>query len=144
MTNNSSVDDAVDKIIALVQKGEDELDRGVTDLAFDAFIDIGKIAKTIGGECHGCQIWQATAGDEAARGNEYEVEVRDLKAKNAQLIEALSNVRALIAEGAAFGFNHTLGGDWADRLFHSQQMTSTALKANGVPNPRRKDFDDVG
>lgn len=54
--------------------------------------------------------------------------------KNAQLIAAtpdllaaLSNVRALIAEAAMTGFNWK-DGDWAERLFASQQVTSAAIE----------------
>lgn len=42
------------------------------------------------------------------------------------LYEALCNVRKLISEGALTGFNPK-DGDWADRLFESQQMTSKAI-----------------
>jgi len=44
------------------------------------------------------------------------------------LIEALENVQKLIAEAAMTGFN-CRDGDWAERLFFSQQKTSAALKA---------------
>jgi hypothetical protein len=40
---------------------------------------------------------------------------------------ALKSVQSLISEGAETGFNcHE--GDWADRLFYSQQETSRVLK----------------
>ncbi len=42
------------------------------------------------------------------------------------LVKALENVRAIISEGAMTGFNYK-DGDWAERLFASQQMTSAAL-----------------
>jgi len=42
------------------------------------------------------------------------------------LYDALEKLQALISEGAEFGFN-PLEGDWADRLFVSQQETSRAL-----------------
>jgi hypothetical protein len=46
-----------------------------------------------------------------------------------KLVVALENVRALIAEAAMTGFNHK-DGDWAERLFSSQQDTSAALYAS--------------
>ncbi len=42
--------------------------------------------------------------------------------------EALREVRALIAAGAMTGFN-CHDGDWAEKLFHSQQETSASLSA---------------
>jgi len=42
------------------------------------------------------------------------------------LVKALENVRKIIAEGALTGFNYK-DGDWAERLFESQQVTSAAL-----------------
>jgi len=42
------------------------------------------------------------------------------------LVNALENVRRIIAEGALTGFNYK-DGDWAERLFESQQVTSAAL-----------------
>lgn len=48
------------------------------------------------------------------------------------LLEALLNVRNLISEAAATGFNYK-GGDWPERLYFSQQKTSAAIeKAKGV------------
>ena len=41
--------------------------------------------------------------------------------------EALTDVQAIISEGAQHGFN-PLAGDWADRLFKSNRKTSAALK----------------
>lgn len=47
------------------------------------------------------------------------------------LYAALEIVNKLIAEAATTGFNWK-DGDWADRLFYSQQQTSNALfKARG-------------
>lgn len=47
------------------------------------------------------------------------------------LLDALLNVRKLISEAAMTGFNWK-DGDWADRLFFSQQKTSAAIdKAKG-------------
>lgn len=43
------------------------------------------------------------------------------------MYEALKAVNRLIAEGAEHGFNYE-AGDWAARLFHSQQRTSNSLK----------------
>jgi hypothetical protein len=43
------------------------------------------------------------------------------------LLAALYNVRQIISEGAMEGFN-PLAGDWAERLFASQGITSTAIK----------------
>lgn len=48
------------------------------------------------------------------------------------LLEALLNVRKLISEAAATGFNYK-DGDWPERLYFSQQETSAAIdKARGV------------
>lgn len=43
-----------------------------------------------------------------------------------EALAALRNVNKLISEAAMTGFNWK-DGDWADRLFHSQQKTSTAI-----------------
>lgn len=43
-----------------------------------------------------------------------------------ELYEALKDVNALIAEAAMTGFNYATG-DWAQRLYDSQQKTSAAL-----------------
>lgn len=50
-----------------------------------------------------------------------------LMAAAPDLLAALHNVRQIISEGAMEGFN-PLAGDWAERLFASQQMSSAALK----------------
>jgi hypothetical protein len=42
----------------------------------------------------------------------------------ADAIAALKHVRSIIVDGAMVGFNPLAGGDWAERLFASQQMTS--------------------
>jgi hypothetical protein len=47
----------------------------------------------------------------------------------ARLRKALRNVQKIISEAALTGFNHK-DGDWADRLFASQQKTSAALSAH--------------
>ena len=44
------------------------------------------------------------------------------------LVASLTAVRKIIAEGAATGFNCN-DGDWAERLYQSQQATSRALRA---------------
>ncbi len=44
-----------------------------------------------------------------------------------ELLTALENVRAIIAEAAMVGFNYK-DGDWAQRLYASQQITSDAIK----------------
>lgn len=46
------------------------------------------------------------------------------------LAEALHNVHSIICEGAKEGFN-PLKGDWAERLFSSNQKTSDALLKAG-------------
>jgi hypothetical protein len=52
------------------------------------------------------------------------------------LLEALLNVRAIIAEAAMTGFNWQ-AGDWAERLFASQATTSAAIaKATGTLRER--------
>ena len=43
------------------------------------------------------------------------------------LLEALLNVRSLISEAAAAGFNYK-DGDWPERLYFSQQKTSAAIE----------------
>lgn len=43
------------------------------------------------------------------------------------LLEALLNVRKLISEAASTGFHYN-DGDWAERLYFSQQKTSAAIK----------------
>lgn len=43
------------------------------------------------------------------------------------MLEALRNVQQIIAAAAMVGFN-CHDGDWADRLFLSQQKTSAAIK----------------
>jgi hypothetical protein len=45
-----------------------------------------------------------------------------------QMLEALRNVQKLISEAAMTGFN-CHDGDWAERLFASQQVTSAAIKS---------------
>lgn len=42
------------------------------------------------------------------------------------MLEALQNVQKLISEAAMTGFN-CKDGDWAERLFFSQQMTSKSI-----------------
>jgi hypothetical protein len=54
-----------------------------------------------------------------------------LMAASPDMYAALLNVRAIISEGAATGFNWK-DGDWAERLFASQQVTSAALKKSGA------------
>ena len=57
------------------------------------------------------------------------VDVQDYRKLESDVIEleiALRNVQSLISEGAKEGFNPDKG-DWAERLFHSQQKTSQAL-----------------
>ena len=54
------------------------------------------------------------------------------------MVEALRNVQKLISEAAMTGFNWK-DGDWAERLFASQQVTSAALeKATGRYNGNRQ------
>lgn len=43
------------------------------------------------------------------------------------MLAALRNVNKLISEAAMVGFNWK-DGDWADRLFASQQVTSAAIR----------------
>ena len=54
-------------------------------------------------------------------------ELSRLRSDNERLREALRSVRAIITEGALEGFRPEVG-DWADRLFRSQAMTSAALQ----------------
>lgn len=49
------------------------------------------------------------------------------------MLAALHNVRSLISEASMTGFNCN-NGDWAERLFASQQVTSAAIgQAEGRP-----------
>ncbi len=49
------------------------------------------------------------------------------------MLAALQNVQKLISEAAMTGFNHK-DGDWPERLFLSQQVTSAAInKATRPP-----------
>lgn len=48
------------------------------------------------------------------------------------MLAALQNVQKLIAEAAMTGFNCN-DGDWAERLFFSQQMTSAAIRKATKP-----------
>lgn len=58
-------------------------------------------------------------------------EVIDMLDVNAQMLSALLKVRKIISEGAMTGFN-CHDGDWAKRLYESQQVTSAAIaKAEG-------------
>jgi hypothetical protein len=50
----------------------------------------------------------------------------DLNEAVSVMLAALINVRSLIAEAAAEGFNWQ-NGDWVERLFASQQVTSAAI-----------------
>jgi hypothetical protein len=43
------------------------------------------------------------------------------------MLAALLNVRKIISEGALTGFN-PLDGDWAERLYASQHVTSSAIR----------------
>jgi hypothetical protein len=52
------------------------------------------------------------------------------------LLEALRSVQKLISEAAMTGFN-CHDGDWAERLFHSQQATSAAIKKAALTRPQR-------
>jgi hypothetical protein len=44
------------------------------------------------------------------------------------MLAALRNVQKLIAEAALTGFNYK-DGDWPERLFESQQVTSAAIES---------------
>ena len=59
---------------------------------------------------------------------------RRLIAAAPDMLTALCNVQKLISEAAMTGFN-CKDGDWAERLFFSQQMTSTAIEK--ATNPTR-------
>jgi hypothetical protein len=51
-----------------------------------------------------------------------------------ELYEALKAVNGIIAEAALEGFRHDVG-DWADRLYNSQQATSRALRKATLHSP---------
>jgi hypothetical protein len=55
-------------------------------------------------------------------------EIDRLRSQVERKDKALRNVQKLISEAAMTGFNHK-DGDWPERLFESQQVTSAALKA---------------
>lgn len=67
-----------------------------------------------------CLVWGG-AGFSEGKANAH------LIAAAPDLLEALTNVRQLISEAAMTGFN-CLDGDWAERLFASQQVSSDAIK----------------
>jgi len=50
-----------------------------------------------------------------------------------ELVEALTSVRSLISDGAEVGFN-PFDGDWAERLYFSQQKTRAVLRKAGAYN----------
>lgn len=50
------------------------------------------------------------------------------------MLAALRNVNKIISEAAMTGFN-CKDGDWPERLFESQQMTSAAIKKASTPPP---------
>ena len=52
------------------------------------------------------------------------------------MLDALRNVQKLISEAAMTGFN-CHNGDWADRLFFSQQKTSTAIDTATILTKRK-------
>jgi len=82
----------------------------------------GGVKLPLRGPCPECG---ATAGDPCPRGL-----AKEREASNAMLA-ALKNVNKLISEAAMTGFN-CHDGDWAERLFASQQVTSAAIrKAEG-------------
>lgn len=60
------------------------------------------------------------------------VAIADALDSHDALTKALINVRKIIADGAMTGFNWK-DGDWADRLFASQQVTSAALATLAPP-----------
>lgn len=68
------------------------------------------------------------------RARKVEEGVARLLSENSKLRAALTNVHKLISEAAMTGFN-CHDGDWAERLFASQHLTSAALeKATGKHN----------
>jgi hypothetical protein len=64
-----------------------------------------------------------------AMGNDEE---NSLIAAAPEMLAALLNVRKLISEAAMTGFNWQ-DGDWAERLFVSQQVTSAAIAKATTP-----------
>jgi hypothetical protein len=57
-----------------------------------------------------------------------------LREENARLRDALRSVQKIISTGAMTGFNWK-DGDWADRLFESQRVTSAALQGERTEPP---------
>jgi hypothetical protein len=101
---------------------------------FTYWITASNVAK---GPMHVADIrgWGYLTGKgDGALGMEYDAAVEVQKA-NARLIaaapdmlDALRNVQKLIAEAAMTGFNYK-DGDWPERLFASQQVTSAAIES---------------
>lgn len=86
-------------------------------------------------------IIPATKGGEAASATEVDPHTAAFFGEDPawDVAKALRNVQKLISEGAATGFNYA-DGDWAERLYASQQQTSRALAAlaqdtDGVAKP---------
>lgn len=71
----------------------------------------------------------------------YRAECVSLIAAAPKLYNALAAVNKLISEAAMTGFNWK-DGDWAQRLFDSQQETSTALREAGLRPPHARDGQD--
>jgi hypothetical protein len=59
-------------------------------------------------------------------------EIARLNILRSEMVAALLNVRSIIAEAAMTGFNYK-DGDWAERLFASQHVTSTAIDRANSP-----------
>ena len=62
----------------------------------------------------------------ANRGRSQVIANARLVAAAPEMLAALCNVQRLITEAAMIGFNHK-DGDWPERLFLSQQVTSAAI-----------------
>jgi hypothetical protein len=58
--------------------------------------------------------------------NELQEENTRQRAVIERMLEALLNVRAIISEASMTGFNYK-DGDWPERLFASQAVTSAAI-----------------
>ena len=70
-------------------------------------------------------FYAAIIHDDVPKGEQDEYAQKFAAAED--LIDALQNVNQIIAEASSTGFNYK-DGDWAEKLFKSQQKTSDALK----------------
>lgn len=96
--------------------------------------DIGKIATALallGHTLRNGEKWDATCEQYSKDAHEALTKIgafHGMTSAAPQMYDALLNVRSIVSEAAMTGFNWK-DGDWPDRLFHSQQKTTAAIKA---------------